>query len=159
GNRVEEVGDEPDRMVEAAIPVCEERSREGDREADRDGDAGELQVLEKSRLERVAPVVLHPAPAERVVLGLALRPRSEVRYDGGVREECRHSSASSRPTRSTAIWPSGSPSAPTTTRGSAPSLIISERASRSVIEPGARGPSGGVPSSGSRSISESRRSA
>ena len=48
---------QPDRLVEPAVAVRDERGREGDHEADRDGDRGELQVLEQCGLERVGPVV------------------------------------------------------------------------------------------------------
>ena len=65
-----------------------------------------------------------------------------------------------RPTRATESRPIGVPPASTTTSGSAPSVIISESASRSVVEPGACGcPPGGSPFSGSSSISSRRRRA
>ena len=47
-DRVEEVGEEPDRRVEPAVAVRDERGGERDHEADRDGDRGQLQVLESA---------------------------------------------------------------------------------------------------------------
>ena len=73
----------------SSLPVVlgDERGGERDHEADHDRDHGELQVLEERGLERVAPVVLHPAPAERVVLGLAGGARAEVGDDRALGEQ------------------------------------------------------------------------
>ena len=69
-------------MLESAVPVREQRERERDRESDRDRDRRQLDVLDEGRLQRVAPVTLHPVPAERVVAGNARAALAEVRDDG-----------------------------------------------------------------------------
>ena len=73
-DRVEEVGEEADRLVGPPVPVGDQRRGEREHEADRDRDHGQLDVLEQRRLKRVGPVVGDPAGAEGVVLGLALGP-------------------------------------------------------------------------------------
>ena len=120
-----------------------------------DREEREPDVLEQRGLERVGPVVLEPGPAERAVLAHAVRAPVELRDDGlalGKDRRVRHieswiSSIVARPV--------GVPLSSSTTTSSAPSVSMIERASRSVVEAGARGSPLGVPTS-SRSRSASR---
>ena len=99
------------------------------------------------------PVVLHPAPAERVVAADARAALPEVRDHRSVGE--RHRSSSIRRSRS---MPTGRSSPSTTTTRSAPAPTISEIALRTVVDCDAVG-APDSPSSGSSSTFASVRSA
>ena len=66
-DRVEERRDDPDRLLDVADAVCDQRQHEGNREPDRDRDRRQLEVLDERRPERVVPVLADPVGAERVV--------------------------------------------------------------------------------------------
>ena len=83
-DRVDERRQGAERLLEAPEAVREQCERKRDREADHDRDHRQLDVLPERRAERVAPVLLHPAPAERVVAGDARVAVAEVRDDGAV---------------------------------------------------------------------------
>src|SRR5207253_4909249 len=118
---------------------------------DRDRDPGQLHVLDESRLEDVSPVSGHPVPAERPVVRdaavLPARRPAEVRDHRPAPEQTREpvhvgeGSESRRLTWPIERTPATSPASSTTTSCSAPSVSISDSASRSVVCTLVRGPS------------------
>ena len=64
-DRVEQRGDDADRLLEPPEAVREEREREREHEADADRDQRQLDVLDERAAERVAPVLAAPSPSRR----------------------------------------------------------------------------------------------
>src|SRR5205814_3991199 len=89
-DRVEDPGEGAERALEPAVPVGEEGARQGDREADAYCDQGQHDVLHERWAERVAPVLLHPVPAERVVVADAVAAAPEVRDHGAAAAGCQN---------------------------------------------------------------------
>src|SRR3954451_5476622 len=155
-DRVEERGDDAERLLELAVAVREECERERDREADHDGERGQLEMLHQRRLQCVAPVVLHPVPAERVVARHAGASLPEVRDDGAGGDEAHRSCPVSENRKTPRTLPFSS-----TTRRSVFSSSINDTALRTVtsgatLVPGTGSP---VPGTCSRATSRSRSNA
>src|SRR5581483_8639741 len=160
-DRVQEGADEADRRLQDAVPARGDGGGEGDGEPDGDGDRGQLHVLDERRLQDAPPVVSHPLGAEEVVVRDArARPPEarDVHGAAGGRVDA-HEPASRRPTWPTERTPAASPRSSTTTSCSAPSLSISESASRRVVCRPATGAPAARPFGASSSISPSFRSA
>src|SRR5205085_12369093 len=142
-DRVQEGGEQRERRLEPAVPVRQQRRGERDRHTDADGDRGQLDVLDQARLKSRAEVVEEPAGAELVVLHDAGRPLGVVRDDGAAGSErdqgSAHTGAGFRPPESTAAIaskltvPVGFPSPSSTTTWVAPSVSISDNASRRLV--------------------------
>src|SRR5205823_536833 len=127
-------------------------------------------VLDQARLKSRAEVVEEPASAELVVLHDAGRPLGVVRDDGAAGSErdqgSAHTGAGFRPPESTAAIaskltvPVGFPSPSSTTTWVAPSVSISDNASRRLVSAGSVGSSPGCSGAtpGSRSLSRHTRS-
>src|SRR5581483_4130213 len=161
-DRVEERRERADRRREPAKPVRGERADERDREADADGDRRQPEVLHERGLERVRPVLAHPGHAEeRVVVRDAAGRLAEVRDDRLVGDDPGHAVTCSRRrslTRCSDSVPAASPSPSRTTTSCAPSVSMSESASRSVVASLHRGASEAAAAGGSSSTSRRRRS-
>ncbi len=70
------------------VSMCEQGSREGDRETDTDRDRRELDMFDQPRQELIAEVLHDPVHTELSVLAYAVAAAAEVRDLGSVTGLC-----------------------------------------------------------------------